>query len=941
MKGGIARWKRGVAGQGVRQAVGYALGGSCDAHHEPPLTANGEGAAAGYATNRTHRFIVIDGAITVDALNKSQLQAWVGGYDPITGAARGWENPSPDADLLLDATVNAPKTFSIAAMLDPELAAAYEELQDRIRDRTVVMWQQELNARRGHAGARREALSRIEVVELRHERSRSLDPHKHRHLWLSMKVQGVDGRWSNVDSRVAMKFQNVVNAEGELAARTDPQWVAALAAKGLTLDDRGEVAALAPLVRPLSKRSGQIEANRTAMQAEWNSAHPDQVPTAKDEMAIDRRAWAYDRPNKPAELVEEDWAATVRSELAALDSRVLTISGNPPVTVAATLLVSLDRSHLSRLALAEADKRSAATGGRFSRLDVRAGVVRAVAASGVVGDRTSFDELIEQLTAATVTDLCQSMTAATDGIIPDHVKNLMATGTVRAKRELSATLDRIAEPGQRVSDIAQIANHVLNNDQPLDADQLAAAAIVAGTDRLTTVTGAAGSGKTTMLRVAAASLKAQGRTAIVVAPTKKASSIVGREIGADASSVHALLLDHGWRLGDNDTGTPRWVKLRAGHTDPTTGTPYRGPRRYPIDPGDRIIVDEAGMLDLHTAVALTQLASTTGAGIAFIGDHRQVQPVGHSGAMALARQAATANTELLQVHRFKNPNGTPNTAYAELSVRLREPEDEKAAIAVATELVDGGHVIAAANQIEAREVIVERYFDGIRSTTSGGRARTVAIVTATNDEAQLLNEAIQTARIQNGELPTDRSAAGQNDQLLYVGDVIQTRRNSRGLDVENRQLWRIQSINATGKMRVESTDTPGMLRDLDSNYTAQHVHLAYAATVHGIQGETTDTAIVGPGVTAEGLYVGLTRGRTANHVVTLAHTRTQQIDNLAQIIVNGKTETTLEDNREATLRELARAARVQRTSDRAPVDPHGPSLAGVGVSPIGATGPTL
>ena len=159
-------------------------------------------------------------------------------------------------------------------MLDPELAAAYEDLQDRLRDRIIKLWQSELNARRGKGGAIREDLARIEVVELRHERSRSLDPHKHRHLWLNVKVQGQDGKWSNIDTRVALRFQNVINAEGDLASRTDPAWISALAAKGFTLNADGEIAQLQHLVRPLSKRSAQIEANKIARTAWWKAAAP-------------------------------------------------------------------------------------------------------------------------------------------------------------------------------------------------------------------------------------------------------------------------------------------------------------------------------------------------------------------------------------------------------------------------------------------------------------------------------------------------------------------------------------------------------------------------------------------------------------------------------------------------------------------------------------------
>ncbi|MFV4915095.1 hypothetical protein PFZ49_16660, partial [Microbacterium lacticum] len=52
-------------------------------------------------------------------------------------------------------------------------------------------------------------------------RSRTSHLKTHSHLWLNIKVLGADGKWSNLDSRVAMKLHTVINAEGELAARTD------------------------------------------------------------------------------------------------------------------------------------------------------------------------------------------------------------------------------------------------------------------------------------------------------------------------------------------------------------------------------------------------------------------------------------------------------------------------------------------------------------------------------------------------------------------------------------------------------------------------------------------------------------------------------------------------------------------------------------------------
>ena len=153
MRRGLERWKRGVESRGVRQAIGYALEGICDAHlqHSPSVDALEAHSAASNST--VSRFIVASGRIGSDELTAGGLRVWLTGHDPITGKERGHQQRSPDADLLLDGTLNHPKSYSIAALLHPELAAEFEALQDRLRDRILLTWQIELNARRGHVTA--------------------------------------------------------------------------------------------------------------------------------------------------------------------------------------------------------------------------------------------------------------------------------------------------------------------------------------------------------------------------------------------------------------------------------------------------------------------------------------------------------------------------------------------------------------------------------------------------------------------------------------------------------------------------------------------------------------------------------------------------------------------------------------------------------------------
>ena len=263
VRGGIARWKRGQASQGVKQAIAYAFNGVCDSTLTAK-TADGVLAAAGYADAVMTRYIVENGAIRDDLLTRPQLTRlgrWAGPAHPRTTwlrlrvAGRGPDSGCDDQrpEVVLDRRHARPRPRGrVRGSPGPAAGPDHQALADRAqrppRQRRVRI---------------REDLARIEVVELRHERSRSLDPHKHRHLWLNVKVQGQDGKWSNVDTRVALRFQNVINAEGDLASRTDPAWITALAAKGFTLNADGEIAQLQHLVRPLSKRSAQIEANKS------------------------------------------------------------------------------------------------------------------------------------------------------------------------------------------------------------------------------------------------------------------------------------------------------------------------------------------------------------------------------------------------------------------------------------------------------------------------------------------------------------------------------------------------------------------------------------------------------------------------------------------------------------------------------------------------------
>ncbi|MER7796205.1 AAA family ATPase [Microbacterium sp. NPDC096154] len=573
-----------------------------------------------------------------------------------------------------------------------------------------------------------------------------------------------------------MKLHTVVNAEGELAARTDPAWLAALARRGYTLGDTGEIAELAHAVRPVSRRSAQIEGNRARLIEEWSSIHGRSAPSVEVLHQIDRRAWAVARPNKPADLNEASWAARVRDDVAAIDPSM--ISPRAPIPMAATSLHAVDLDLLAAQAIVDADERSTSSGGRFSMFDIRAGAIRALSRTGIVAERDRLDDMIAEIPERATRSVYRLITEDP----PAHVKAFMATETLRAKVRLAGRLDVLARPGRSLLP-GGLRRLGTNEDlSALDASQSVAACAIAGTDGIVTVTGPAGTVKTTMLRAASVALVSQQRRMFVVAPARKAASMASREVAAAASSIHALLSGHGYRWGTDEAGAKVWTRLRMGEIDPSTGVVYSGPTKSVLRSRDRIVVDEAGMVDLLTANVLVELAIEQSVGLAFVGDTHQALPVGHAGAMGTAIRHANAAVELDTVHRFRDPG------YAALTLRLRDAGDRERALVVAGELAEHGHAARVDHHDAAREWMTDAYFE------RHARGKRVTLVSGTNAEADAFNDAIQQRRVDRGELDVHVAAWGIGQQRILVGDTVQTRRNDRLTGVENRAQWIVRDI---------------------------------------------------------------------------------------------------------------------------------------------------
>src|SRR4051812_26205081 len=83
----------------------------------------------------------------VAPLSGDGYEGWVAGVDPVTGDLRGRLRTNDRAVRFVEVLVNGPKSWSLAAALHPDIAAAYDAAQDRAAEQ-IIAWP----GARDHAG---------------------------------------------------------------------------------------------------------------------------------------------------------------------------------------------------------------------------------------------------------------------------------------------------------------------------------------------------------------------------------------------------------------------------------------------------------------------------------------------------------------------------------------------------------------------------------------------------------------------------------------------------------------------------------------------------------------------------------------------------------------------------------------------------------------------
>jgi ATP-dependent exoDNAse (exonuclease V) alpha subunit len=329
-----------------------------------------------------------------------------------------------------------------------------------------------------------------------------------------------------------------------------------------------------------------------------------------------------------------------------------------------------------------------------------------------------------------------------------------------------------------------------------------------------------------MLQAAGRSVDYAARDLTVLCLSAAAARVVTEETGLAAHTIAS------WRIG---------------HVD------------LPV--GGVVIVDEASMVPTLVLDELAAATRRTGSRLTLVGDYAQMGAPAAGG--LLHDLAAHPNTvHLTSVRRFRNE--WERTA----STRLRNRD---------TSVIDDseGHGRLRPIWSDIADIVV---VDAWHTDIANGRD--TIIVTDTSDLAATMSAACQQRLLDTGHLTGPPIGVAADGNPVHLGDLIQTRRNTRelatsdGRRVLNRDVWRITGEASNGGLVAVHTRA-GHEVTITPEYTGADVVLAYATTIAGAQGRTADRGhvLVTPHTSAQALYVGMTRGRESNiaHVVCDGH----------------------------------------------------------------------
>lgn len=788
-----------------------------------------------------------------------------------------------------DLTFSNEELSLLFALGGPEVRRIALEVLAQARSETL-MWLEHhaLAVRTGPGGvAQQRAKPGLLATVYLHYESRAGDPMVHEHAVISPRVQGPDGRWRNLDSRLLLR--DVVVAS-ELFNQRSLELICSrlhLAAEEVEVTPGQRpvmrIVGIDPRLRAaFAQRAGAVRTTADALFDDYRRRHGRQ-PHGPARYALLERARNQSSPPKRTARSLNELLATWRRRAVAVTDRATVdnlLATAQAAARASPAPAGLDIASAAQEVLAAVSERRTTFRRRHVLAEARRYLMRTLA--GTTAPLQAAEEITDQVLAH---GDCLDITPPE--INPAHPDLQRADGTslyrpigsatytthsllAAENRLLAAARSSVIPPVGRGT-FARIA--ALNRG-PMDAGQRALASSFVLSERLLLAgLGPAGAGKTTAMRLVSRAVDAAGGRLIPLAPSSRAAKVLGDDLDARAHTLHSWLHQRG-RAARGKT-VDKDFQLRA---------------------GDVVLVDEAGMAGTLLLDRILADAAAAGAVVRLLGDPQQLAAVEAGGALRLIARAG-GSVELDQLHRFRVDGE------ADASLILRDSTDHRD---VFTWYRDKGRIVAGDYEAMCDMVFTAWAKDQAKGHTSLMTAADTASVTALNLRAQAWH-------IAAGTVDTRTGAALRAGQRAHVGDVIVTRLNRRRMTVrggrdfvKNGDTWTLQQILPDGDAVVRHTQHRGRIR-LPAAYLATQCELGYASTIHRAQGMTVDTshALASARSHREGVYVQMTRGTRTNRLYVAIEDGDRLDDVLTSIAARRRAQLSATESIAALQREIA------------------------------------
>ncbi|MDI1254585.1 MAG: MobF family relaxase [Flavobacterium sp.] len=306
--------------------------------------------------------------------------------------------------------------------------------------------------------------------------------------------------------------------------------------------------------------------------------------------------------------------------------------------------------------------------------------------------------------------------------------------------------------------------------------------VLTTTDRVSIIRGAAGTGKTTLMKEAVAKFEAAAKTVTVVAPTAQASRVVLKEEEGfkDAETVAKLLTDK--KMQDGLKGQVLWV-------------------------------DEAGLLGTKDMTDLLELATNQNAQLILGGDTRQHSSVVRGDALRILNTVAGIRTaEVSKIYRQKNEDY--KSAVEDLS---------KGNVGKAFQKLDDIDFIKEIDPMQPNKVLVDDYIDTLKKgksalvvspTHAQGEAVTDEIRQRLRQEGMLGKKEITALRLQRVNMTEAEKADSRN---FVSGQIVKFNQNVTGF--QRGSLW---TVERTDNNEINLVNADGITKPLPKSHSSRY-----------------------------------------------------------------------------------------------------------------------